>query len=131
MTPSLTAAADLLRDLAADLFAAHSHRGEWQITDPADKQAKADHDRALRVATELDGLAIDAARLDPHHATLRLALAELTGATGALLKAIHDAGGYHVFDPRHQPPVHRAMSVLGDAYQIALTAASQPMHQEP
>lgn len=33
-------------------------------------------------------------QLDPHHAQVRLALANLSGATRALLHTIHQAGGY-------------------------------------
>ena len=45
----------------------------------------------------------------------------LRGAAMAVLHAVHNAGGYHVFDPQHQEPVQRAMWALENAMKEALT----------
>lgn len=56
---------------------------------------------------------------DIHHilgelARTRLALSNMAGAATSLLKAVHVAGGYSVFDPRHQTDVQRGMRALED-----------------
>jgi isopentenyl diphosphate isomerase/L-lactate dehydrogenase-like FMN-dependent dehydrogenase len=58
--------------------------------------------------------------LDPHHARTRRALAEITGAARAVLKQIHEAGGWHVFDEHRQPTMQRAMAALEAATVAAL-----------
>lgn len=59
-------------------------------------------------------------RLDPAHAKIRLALTDMLGASRATLVAIHNAGGYVVFDPRHQQPVQTAIQALVDATADAI-----------
>ena len=126
-TTTAAAAAAVLRRLATRLRDANSHQGEWH---PSGQAAKDEYYECLRLASELDSLPTDVpiTRLDPHHAELRLALAGLTGATAGALKAIHAAGGYHVYDPAHQTPIQRAIQGLEAAYVVATSAASQPMH---
>lgn len=56
---------------------------------------------------------------DLHHilaelAELRLAMSNMTGAAAGVLNAIHRAGGYTVFDPRHRVHVQRCMRALED-----------------
>lgn len=48
-------------------------------------------------------------------AALRLQCSTLTGAGASVLNAIHRAGGYHVYDPCHQPRMQRAIQALSDA----------------
>ena len=117
----LTEAATTLRDLAEDVRQCHTFAGEWNITEPADQFAKEEHDRALRLADELDALPIETSvRLDPHHADARLKLANLVGAVKALSVAVNNAGGYRVFDPDRREPIHRAMAALTTAFDEAL-----------
>ena len=37
---------------------------------------------------------------------------DLRTAVIGLLEAIHNAGGWNVFDPRHQDDIHQAMTTL-------------------
>lgn len=53
----------------------------------------------------------------------------LTTAGAALLNEIHDAGGYHVYDPARQQRVARAMHDLEMAVVESRNAAHQ--HEEP
>ena len=45
-------------------------------------------------------------------------MTEVVGATAGLLHAIHEAGGYCVFDPRHQEPVCNALNAVGRAVAV-------------
>lgn len=58
--------------------------------------------------------------IDPHHARARRALSEIAGAARAVLKQIHEAGGWHVFDEHRQPAMQRAMAALEAATVAAL-----------
>lgn len=58
--------------------------------------------------------------VDPHHAKARRALADLTGASRAVLHTIHQAGGWHVFDPNHQDAMQRALAALEAATLASL-----------
>jgi len=46
--------------------------------------------------------------------------AALQDAAGALLRAIHDGGGWCVFDPQYQVRMHNAITALLDAYELSL-----------
>lgn len=59
--------------------------------------------------------------VDPHHAKVRRALTELTGAGRAVLHTIHQAGGWHVFDPHHQAAMQRALAALEAATLASLS----------
>jgi hypothetical protein len=137
-------AAQMLRQLAADLHEAHTIDGDWMIFDPSDNRARIDHDEALVLAEYLDGLQsvgpasadlphADAdgglkpapqeppeVRLDPHHTRARSALSHLAGAARGLLHQIHEAGGYQVFDPGRQARVQETMIALEMATLAAL-----------
>ena len=57
--------------------------------------------------------------LDPHHAAVRLALSEMTGAATAVLHAIYKAGGHVIADPQHQQPIADALRALGEQVHVA------------
>lgn len=58
--------------------------------------------------------------IDPHHARVRLALANLVGAVSALANAIRIAGGYRVADPAHRERLDRAMAAVSNAHAEAM-----------
>jgi len=132
MTPA-DHAIDLLKRLAADLFAAHALRGEWHITDHADETAKADHDEALAVAALLEqmreaGLSDQSIRLDPHHAAARLVAANLTGAAQAFLHAIHKTGGWSA-PIEHEHDIQCAIDALQAAVVESLLLPAIPTQE--
>lgn len=127
MTDAIERARALIKDLADTVRECHCHAGGWALADPEDHAAKALHDEAVQLVDELAGIApIVMTHLDPMHAAVKLRLANLTGASAALLKAIHDAGGYHVFDPGRQADMAAKMKALATA-----TAESLAHHTHP
>lgn len=58
-------------------------------------------------------------------AKLEWQLSNMTGAAAAVLHAINKAGGYHVFDPVFQEPVHRAFNALAHAVGERLEQTQQ------
>lgn len=127
MSSTRDAAVRAMRSAANALMDAHAHDGIWRLTDDAGRHARALYTDILRIAADLEIEAADIVyRMDQVHSDVRRALSELAGASVAVLKSIHDAGGHVIADPRHQAPIQRALKAMEAAVEGAVALPTSP-----